>query len=180
MDPSREAAFDAPPAPIAEYAGQTVTYVQVALGIELEYDSETLPVLDHYLRQVPETRPEMRALVASTAGAYFGEVVRRRLGGHWDLTAGDPAAWRIVLPTGLTFSPAGVVASAIDHSDPADLDAAFDAPPRLRPYLEDILARMGEVTEEEFYSLCGRYDTLEHVHASLLAVAAELAKQSSN
>ena len=179
MDPTRDTTSNEPPAPVAEFAGQTVTYVQSSLGVELEYDSDTLPVLDHYLRQVPASRPEMRDLVASTAGAYFGEVIRRRLGGRWDLGAGDPAGWRIVLPTGLSFSPAGLVAAAIDQDDPGDLDASFDAPPRLRPHLEEVLARMGEVTEEEFYSLCGRYDTLEHLQESLLAIAAELAKQAN-
>ena len=55
----------------------------------------------------------MAGLVALTAGAYFGEVVRRRLGGRWE-TGGDDIEWRVVLPTGLNFAPAGFVAAGRD------------------------------------------------------------------
>ena len=41
------------PARVREYAEQAVEYVRRALGVALEYDSNTLPLLDHYLRTVP-------------------------------------------------------------------------------------------------------------------------------
>ncbi len=162
------------PPRIDEYAAQAVAYVQRALGLTLEYDSDTLPLLDHYLRTVPADQPEAIELVMLTAGAYFGEVVRRRLGGRWDTTEDEPREWRVILPTGVSFSPAGFAAAAITHADLEDLDTTMDAPPRMRPYLADALARMGEVTEDDFYSLCGRLDTLEHVHEVLVAVAAKM------
>lgn len=164
-----------PPRNVEEYAGRTVEYVRRALGVSLEYDSDTLPLLDHYLGTVPADRPEMIELVVATAGAYFGEVVRRLIGGRWDGTTEEVAEWRIILPTGVQFSPAGFVAAAITRSEELeDFDSALDAPPRMRPYLADALQRMGDVTEDEFYSLCGRLDTLEHVHEVLVAVAAKL------
>src|SRR5215470_2586232 len=99
--------MDAPlPPRIREYADQAVAYVRRALGVSLEYDSDTLPLLDHYLRTVPSEQAETVQLVIATSGAYFGEVVRRRLGGRWEV-AGEEADWRVVLPTGLNFSPAG-------------------------------------------------------------------------
>jgi hypothetical protein len=150
-----------------------VTYVQRALGVKLEYDSDTLPVLDHYLRTVPGDQPATSQLVIATAGAYFGEVVRRRLGGRWE-SVGDEAEWRVVLPTGLNFSPVGFVASAIAQADVEDVDSEIDAPPRMRPYVQQALQRMGEVSIEDYYSLCGRLDTLEHVHEVLVAVAAQM------
>ena len=161
------------PARVREYADQAVAYVRRALGVTLEYDSDTLPLLDHYLRQVATGQPETVQLVIATAGAYFGEVVRRRLGGRWEAT-GDEPDWRVVLPTGLNFSPAGFVASAIAQADLDDLDSELDAPPRMRPYVQQTLARMGEVSIEDYYSLCGRLDTLEHVHEVLVAVAAQM------
>jgi hypothetical protein len=177
---------DGVPTQVREYADQVVAYVRRALGVTLEYDSDTLPLLDHYLRTVPADQAEQQAtvqLVVATSGAYFGEVVRRRLGGRWELgdASGDgrPARatgmdWRVVLPTGLNFSPAGFVASAIAKADLDDLDSEIDAPPRMRPYVQQALARMGEVSVEEYYSLCGRLDTLEHVHEVLVAIAAKL------
>jgi hypothetical protein len=162
------------PERVREYADQAVTYVRRALGVTLEYDSDTLPVFDHYLRNVPaEGATAPVALVVATGGAYFGEVVRRRLGGRWEAN-GDEAEWRVVLPTGLNFSPAGFVASAIAQADLEDHDSELDAPPRMRPYVEKALARMGEVSIEDYYSLCGRLDTLEHVHEILVAVAAQM------
>ncbi len=161
------------PARVREYADQAVTYVRRALGLTLEYDSNTLPLLDHYLRTVPDGQPATIQLVITTSGAYFGEVVRRRLGGRWEMAAEDKD-WRVVLPTGLHFSPAGFVAAAIAQADLDDLDSEFDAPPRMRPYVQQALERMGEVSVEDYYSLCGRLDTLEHVHEVLVAVAAQM------
>jgi hypothetical protein len=167
---------DAPPQ-VAEFARQTVEYVKRALGLELAYDSDTLPLLDHYLRSVPDNQPATIELLATTSGAYFGEVVRRRMGGRWDTSSEDIAEWRVFLPTGINFSPAGFVAAAIVRADLDDLDTTIDAPARMLPFVEQTLARMGEVSEEDYYSLCGRLDTLEHVHEVLVAVAAKLLGQ---
>jgi hypothetical protein len=164
---------DAVPARVREYAEQVVTYVRNALGVTLEYDSNTLPILDHYLRNVPDSQPHTMQLVIATSGAYFGEVVRRHLGGRWELAPED-IDWRLVLPTGLNFAPAGFVAAAIARADLEDLDSEFEAPPRMRPYVQQALERMGEVSIEDYYSLCGRLDTLEHVHEVLVAVAAQM------
>lgn len=161
------------PPRVREYAIQAVSYVQRALGIQLEYDSNTLPVLDHYLRTVPDDQPAALQLVVLTSGAYFGEVVRQHLGGRWELAEED-AEWRMVLPTGLNFSPAGFVAAAIARADLEDLDSEIAAPPRMLPYVQQALARMGEVSIDDYYSLCGRLDTLEHVHEVLVAVAARM------
>ena len=161
------------PQRVREYADQAVAYVRKALGVTLEYDSDTLPLLDHYLRSVPSDQIATLQLVVATSGAYFGEVVRRRLGGRWD-TQGEEGDWRVVLPTGLHFSPIGFVASAIAQADLEDLDSELDAPPRMRPYVQQALQRMGEVSIEDYYSLCGRLDTLEHVHEVLVAVAAQM------
>lgn len=183
--------MDAVPARVSEYADQVVAYVRRALGVALEYDSDTLPLLDHYLRTVPQDQPATTVLVIATSGAYFGEVVRRRLNGHWEIPVPNTgvshgngqdlavppfegADWRMVLPTGLSFSPAGFVAAAIAQADLDDFDSEIDAPARMRPHVQQALARMGELPVDEYYSLCGRLDTLEHVHEVLVAVAAQM------
>ena len=159
---------------VHEFARQAVEYVRRAIGLELAYDSDTLPLLDHYLRSVPQDQPAAIELIATTSGAYFGEVVRRRLGGRWDTSSDDVTEWRVVLPTGLNFAPAGFVAAAVVRAELEDLDTSIDAPPRMRPFLEAALARMGEVTLDDYYSLCGRLDTVEHLHEVLVAVAAQM------
>ena len=184
--------MDAVPVRVSEYADQAVAYVRRALALPLEFDSDTLPLLDHYLRTVPQDQPAATTLVIATSGAYFGEVVRRRLGGRWEIPtpeerlngngnghghvvpAFEGADWRVVLPTGISFSPAGIVAAAIAMADLEDFDSEIDAPPRMRPHVQQALSRMGEVSVEDYYSLCGRLDTLEHVHEVLVAVAAQM------
>lgn len=160
---------------MAEFASQAVSYVESALGVTLEYDSETLPVLDHYLKMASEARDEATALVAATAGAYFGEVVRRRIGGTWDIAATDPGEWRFELPGGMWFRPAGMVLAAIFSSD--EYDDGLTAPPKMRAAAEQALGRMGDVSREAYYSLCGRLDTIEHLQAVLLAMAAQEAER---
>ncbi|HEY8143054.1 MAG TPA: hypothetical protein VIG06_10290 [Kofleriaceae bacterium] len=177
------------PAEVVEYADQAVQYVQRALGMPLEYDSETLPLLDHYLRSVPGENAAAAHLVAATAGAYFGEVVKRRLGGEWDLPSRDPGSWRLVLPTGLWFSPAAVALAVIVGSDEedgsmgdeitdpeadavtgSDWDASLNAPGPLRPLIAQVLDNMANVSHDDYYSLSGRLDTIEHVESVLVGV----------
>jgi hypothetical protein len=176
--------LDPVPLRVREYADQAVAYVQRALGIKLEYDSNTLPVLDHYLRTVPGDQPAALQLVVATSAAYFGETVRQLLGGRWELgseaTPTQNAAWRVVLPTGIHFSPAGFVAAAIAKADLDDLDSEIAAPPRMLPYVQQALSRMCEVSVDDYYSLCGRLDTLEHVHEVLVAVAAQMLGNSTD
>lgn len=176
------------PAEVVEYADQAVQYVRRALGVTLEYDSETLPLLDHYLRSVPGENAAAAHLVAAAAGAYFGEVVKRRVGGVWDLPSRDPGSWRLVLPTGLWFSPAAMALAVIVGSDEeeslsdeatdpeadsiagSDWDASLNAPGPLRPLVAQVLDNMAEVSHDDYYSLCGRLDTIEHVQAVLAGV----------
>lgn len=165
----------ASPTPTVEdFARQAVEYVRRALGMTLAYDSDTLPVLDHYLRTVEGVEPAALELIVVTAGAYFGETVRQVLGGRWEAQADNAGDWRVVLATGLSFSPVGFVAAAIARGDVDDFDTTIDAPARMRPYVEEAMARMGQVSEDEYYSLCGRLDTLEHLHETLVGVAASM------
>lgn len=148
-------------------------YIKNAVGVAPLYDSDTLPLVDHYLGNVDE-KPETLNLMIQLVGAYFGETVRRNLGGRWDGGTGEHEEWRIVLPTGLSFSPTGVVAAAIAKSELDDFDSELDAPPRMKPFVQAALARMGEVPIDEYFSLCNRLDTLEHVHEVLVAHAAQM------
>jgi hypothetical protein len=152
-----------------------VDYVDRALGVTLEFNSETLPVLDHYLREAAESQPSAVALIAATSGAYFGEVIRRRLGGYWYVDSDDPTEWRFELPGGLCFRPVCFALAAIFFSD--EYDDNLTAPPKMLAAAEQALDRMGDVSPATYYSLCGRLDTLEHLQAVLLAIAAREAKK---
>src|SRR5512135_3250899 len=125
-----------PPGAIHDLAERAVEFVRNAVGIVLDYTPETLPLLDHYLAGVPRDQPETVALIAAAAGGYFGEVVRRALGGAWEQSDRDPTEWPLVLGGGLRIAPNALATEAILQADggaaeyavpAADLEAVEDA-----------------------------------------------------
>jgi len=111
-------------------------------------------------------------------GAYFGETVCQTLGGNWKVETNDPDQWRVVLPGGLSFAPVPLALAAIveDESGPGNPD--FQAAPGLMVELEQIMSGMGTVTTREYFTLSCRYDTLEHLQETLLAIAADKQQKS--
>ena len=50
--------------------------VQEAVGVPLDGTQDTLPILDHYLSEVPkDSKPEVLSLIAPMCGAYFGSLM---------------------------------------------------------------------------------------------------------
>ncbi len=157
------------PGAIFELAERAVDFVRHAVrgkrgAMVLDYRPETLPVLDHYLRSVPKDQEATVALVSAAAGAYFGEVARRLLGGDWEET-GDPAeTWALVLTGGLRIAPRALAEAAIRGEED---EAAFEVPEEDREAVEEALEGK-EVTEEEYFSLAGRVEVLQFL-ADVLA-----------
>jgi hypothetical protein len=151
------------PDQVSDYVRAAVEFVRRAVGLVLDGSDESLAVLDHYVAQVPRDRPAILELVAPAVGAYFGEVVRRRWGGEWRLV-GEPAAWRLSLEGGaVTFAPVGMAAAAVRRAEVDGYDAEVALDPSCREEIEAALERAAPVTEEYFYSLTGRFETLQYV-----------------
>jgi hypothetical protein len=148
-----------PPGAVHELAERAVEFVRRAVGIVLDYSPETLPILDHYLRAVPDDQLETVALLAAPSGAYFGEVARRRLGGEWDENDPEPSRWDLVLPGDLRLQPCAFAREAILTTDTGE--AIYDVPPEHVEAVEDALEARGPVAEDEYYSLCGRVETMQ-------------------
>jgi hypothetical protein len=110
--------------------------------VRLDYEPETLSVLDHYVeegRKAGRDRPETLPLLAQTVGAYLGEVVRRRHASWWRTDdPGNPNAWRLELETVyLVLRPIELVTRSLRR--PA-------APP---PPPSEIVARSREDDEDD-------------------------------
>jgi hypothetical protein len=155
-----------PPGAVHELAERAVEFVRRAVAIVLDYTEETLPLLDHYLGGVPKDQPETVRLIAAAAGAYFGEVARRRLGGEWEQTDDDVTEWELVLSGGLRIAPTALATEAILHEDTGV--AAYDVPAEDRAAVEDALDARGAVPEDEYYALSGRLEVMELI-ADVLA-----------
>ncbi|HEX9296820.1 MAG TPA: hypothetical protein VF881_13340 [Polyangiaceae bacterium] len=154
-----------PPEPVADLARGCVRFVEAALGVSLDFEPETLPVLDHYIatrREELLAKPETMALMARAAGAYFGEVVRRRVSSFWRIASDDPGDWDLCLePVYLAFNPLAVAYDAITHGDEAGATAHLQIDDEDREAVEARLAELPPAEEEEFYSFSLRLEVLE-------------------
>lgn len=145
-----------------------------ATGVPLDGTQDTLPILDHYLDGVLEgetPRQEVLALVAPTAGAYFGEVVRQHLGdGTWvdgDLGPGDlPGELRLHLLGGaLRLRPVEAAREAILKAKQPGAPAVLEPRADLREAADAALEAFGEVREGDYFRLSVRFDALLQAYA---------------
>jgi hypothetical protein len=166
-----------PPSPqtVVDLAASCVRFVQRALGVRLDYRPETLPLLDHWLRGGGQVlregdagpgRPAATALVAHAAGAYLGEVVRRRHASWWRAEGDDPSAYRIELrDVYLSFNPVDVARDALglDRGPDGELLEAtsLDLDDGDREAVASRLAELPEVTEEEYRAPSTRLEVLD-------------------
>ena len=154
---------------VHELAGACVTYVHRAVGIELDFTPETLPILDHYLLQVGKTEEGLTELIVASAGAYFGEVLVRTIGQmRWHLEQSELDHWRIEVDhVFLFFNPLGMVREAVAQAEVPGCFAHLEVLPRDRPILDQSLSHMGDVREDDYYRLAVRYEVIEQVVLAL-------------
>ena len=114
-------AADDAPETVRELAESCVRFVERAVGVKLDYELETLPLLDHYLhdaRASAREKLETRELVSRAAGAYFGEVVRRRHAAWWDLDE-DAEGWQLQFEhVPLVVRPVAFALEALLYEEP--------------------------------------------------------------
>ena len=163
--------------------------VQRALEVTLDGSITSLAIVDHYLSLArDEDREPIVSLLAAGAGAYYGELVRREIGGTWVGDGTDPRRLRLLAePQFLYFSPVdqayeAIAGTALDAEDPRlPPGPAFDSAFGLRPpsrdedddpgaedgqeddasWLAERLAELSPVPEDQFYSLTCRFETLQ-------------------
>jgi hypothetical protein len=171
-------AGEQPPDEIGELAESCRQYVLHSTGIELDYTQDTLSVLDHYLAGARESiaeRPDLEPLIARSAGAYFGELVRRTLPSFWSLPTADIHDWRLCAKrVFLAFNPIGVaydaLADGVDHDGPS---SELRVAPEEREVVAQRLEELPEVPESEYYLLSTR---LEVIEAAAMALRLEMQK----
>lgn len=158
-----------PPAPpnknVGDYAQTCVQYVLASTGVPLDYSTDTLPLLDHYLRDARHAiadRPESEPLVATVAGCYLGEVMRARHALVWDLQAEDPLDWRVTNPQGnVAVMPVAIARAALAGPGSRLNLEVFSLEPSLRRALGDRLDLLPEVDEEDFLAPSTRVEVLD-------------------
>jgi hypothetical protein len=165
-DPLAPGEIDLPPDEVVELSEAARQYVIGALGVELDYTPETLPLLDHYLSQAragASERPELVELVARSVGAYFGEVVRRALPCFWQPPSGAARDYRLCFAeVYLAFTPSAFAWDALhqatDHDGPS---SELELDREDGEALEKRLSDLPPVSEAEFWLLSTRYEVVE-------------------
>ena len=154
------------PAAIRDLSEACVKFVERAVGVRLDYTPETLSVLDHYLAQArgaAPARPEAVPLLAQSAGAYFGEVVRRRFPAWWSAEGDDPTYWRVELePVYLAFSPVQLIEDALElpESD-REGESRLELTEEDREAVASRLAELPPVSIEEYFATTTRLEVIE-------------------
>jgi hypothetical protein len=164
---------DAVPPQIEELAKVCREFVKEALGFDLDYTPETLPLLDHYVRNKAKyPDEEVRDLLTPPLGAYFGEVVRRSQPGvRWHAPEPDYSDYRIEFEGFfLHFNPLGVALEVMTDEDAEGFGAHFQILDEAQPAIEQALATNDSVSEDDYYSFTVRYETLELVISILLGL----------
>ena len=145
---------------LAEMARKGAAHVT---GVDPDYTYLTLPLIDQYLKELPsDATQEVVQLVLTSAGCYFGEVVRRLLNGRWAVEAAATEAWRIELASCfLYFHPVGLAGEVYSRGADEDYDGSFGTLDKLNEPLSEMLAAAAPYSEDEYYSLAGRVDVLQ-------------------
>ena len=164
----------APPEPVAELVTSCLDYVRRALGFELDFTSDTLPVLDHYtasVRDQIETRPELAPLVARATGAYFGEVVRAFIPGFWRVPSANVHDWELCSRVCfLRWNPIGVAYDSLylerEHAGPRSV---LKCAPEDREFLERRLAALPPVPADQYHLFTTRFEVIEVAQEALRA-----------
>jgi hypothetical protein len=157
--------FGRAPSRVVEMAEGCVRFVHAALGVHLDFGAETLSVLDHYVatrRKDLLAKPETIGLMAQALGAYFGEVVRRRVRSFWHAESDDPSQWELRLePVYVSFNPVAVAYDAITYGDDEGPTAYFELEDEDREAIEKRLFDLPSASDEEFFSFATRLEVLE-------------------
>lgn len=153
------------PEPIIDLCRSLTDFVERAVGLRPDFTAETLPIVDHYIRESRggiEERPALLDLTAQAIGAYFGEVVRRALTGFWNLPSPNYHDWQLLGKAAFfAFNPIGVgyevLTRGAHHGPSAELKMAKEDLELVRARLE----ALPEEREESYFSLSTRFEVIE-------------------
>lgn len=180
-------------------------YVERAVGCKLDGSEDSLAFVDHYIDEVRKgapPKPDVLRLIAAALGAYLGELAIARFGGRWLVlplakdkdaqsdaesdaesdSSYEESRWRVELEAApLRLDPIGMAAAALIRPPKDNLDAFVLLPGNRHLYepLQTALERLAPVSEDYYYSLTGRFETLVYV-GDLLASLVEQSERAAD
>jgi hypothetical protein len=98
-------------------AEKVVIHMRKELGVELNYDEQSIEWLDGYLNRIRESMPkETIPGLAAALGAYVGESIIRTYGGAWTYFQ-EQERWGIRLIDGNAAFPSAKVYKQLESND---------------------------------------------------------------
>jgi hypothetical protein len=163
-----------PPARVLELAAACVRFVQGKYGVPLDFTSETLSLVDQYVRDARKEillLPSSGELISLSIGAYLGEVLRRTFGAEWE-AEGEPSTYRLCFSNVYMWTnPIGMAREALTSLPEDGWNAHLSTRGEDRIELEARLKSLPEVDEDEFYLPTTRFDSVHIAFESLRARA---------
>jgi hypothetical protein len=152
-----------PPSEVAELSAACVRFVAARYEGALDFSPETLSYVDQWLRdaraEIPE-RPEAADVVQAAAGAYLGEVIRRAFGARW-VVEGGHSEWKLCLSSVYcAFNPIGMAREALLLEPAEGWGAHLELDPGEGEAIEQRLAALPPVEDDEYYAPTTRFDVL--------------------
>jgi hypothetical protein len=152
-----------PPAQVEELARACIRFVTARYRVELDYQPETLSLVDQWVRDARVemlVRPEAVDVAQGAAGAYFGEVVRRWFGARW-VAEGEHPDWKLCLSNVYcAFNPIGMAREALTLGTAEGWHAHLELEPGDRASIEARLAALPAADDDEYYAPTTRFDVL--------------------
>jgi hypothetical protein len=173
-EPEHVAPAPPPPPQVAELVAACMRFVASKYKVALDGTPDTLSLVDQYIRDAREAyaaRPESIDLVAPAVGAYLGEVMRQDFDAEW-FADGAHDSWRLYFhQVFLAFNPIGMAREAITMKEEGGWHAHLVLDPAERADIEERLAVMPDVDEEEYFLPTTKYDVITVVVETLRARA---------
>ena len=155
--------LEPPPPAILEAVSACVRYVHAKYGVLLDGTQDTLSLLDQYVKDARAeiaAKPAAIELLATSAGAYLGEVMRRELGGEW-FAEGDPSGYKLYFSrVFLTFNPIGMAREALVGGEQEGWNAHLTMDPAEEDDVKARLAALPEVDDDEYLLPTTRFDVV--------------------
>ncbi|MFH1132240.1 MAG: hypothetical protein V1754_12960 [Pseudomonadota bacterium] len=161
------------PGTVKKLVEQARKSIAATIGVEPDFTAETLPLADEYISRIVVKEPSKeRTKLLMAVGCYFGEVVRRKLGARWRIQGDSASTWRLEFTRCfLHFSPVGVAAEIMTGCESEEYDGTFETLDKYHEALHERLEQAPPLSEDEYFSLAGRFEIINLVADFLVGLA---------
>ena len=165
---------------IVEYSSVIIDAVYSKVNIDLDFSPDTVSLLDYYVNEIGDVDKSMFSLMSTISCAYFGELVRRNIGGQWYIEDKDnPENWQVRFNSCPLAIYPFILSSEVISKGKFSLESSiFSVSPSRHDLLLELLEKSNPMAEDQYYSFAGKLDIIELAVDFLSSVENELHEKS--